>query len=109
MVKGDKLQQIITNHYKRLVSSGRGNAIPPLFIEDGQTKYNDDQIEVFFERDFVTRLFMVNTSIKLESVFLRTKFTDNHPKTSYLNSTRDFMKVRNYCSKDSIVKPFSAF
>ncbi len=97
----DKLQEIIINHYKKLVFSGRGNAIPPLFIEDGQTKYDDDQMKVFFERDFITRLFMATTSINLQSIFLRTKFTDNHPKTSYLNSSRDFMKVRrgvlNYC------------
>ena len=71
------------------------NQPPPLITSEGQSKYDSEQIKAFFERDFLLRLFITNTNITGKTVFLRTKFGDNHPHASHLNPVRDFLKATN--------------
>ena len=68
----------------------------PLFLHPadvGKRNYTDDELDNFRSRDFKTRLFILNSNIGGKTVSLRTKFSDNHTYTSYLNIIRDILKA----------------
>lgn len=61
--------------------------------------YTDEQLHALMSRDFETRLFITAAMCMGDTVFLRTRHTDNHQHKSQFNLVRDFLKAR-YATKN---------
>jgi hypothetical protein len=73
----------------------------------GLRDYNADELEALKKRDFETRLFLTAVAIKGQSVWLRTRFSDNHIHNSIFNVVRDYFKAvhatKNFTAAKSIL------
>lgn len=61
---------------------------------DYGSDYTDAQLHACEGRDFETRLFITASRCLGDTVFLRTRHTDNHKHNSQFNLVRDFLKSK---------------
>lgn len=62
-------------------------------VSPGLRDYTEEELDALAKRDFETRLFITATAIEGSSVWLRTRWSDNHVRNSTFNVVRDYFKA----------------